>query len=175
MRFTEMMRADYVNRPQPFLLPEQTRTLPRVELSSEQISQLTLSEKTAYYLYNGDGVYMERAYSKASVYFPEFFLLMNSMWGSIEGIFQHYTNWAKEAFLDIPATNDDRIMGKVLLLSVCRFYELMADLLAGLDPLFSTPDFRSGLLDIADDVRVEAVKAIITRGGFALPPLPLRE
>ena len=172
-RFTEMMTADYVNRPKPFLLPEQKKTLPRLELSSEQISRLTLSEKTAYYIYSGDVVYMERAYSKASAYFPEFFVLMNSMWGSIEGIMNHYTNWAKEAFLGVPATNDDRIMGKILLLSVCRFYELMADLLAGLDPLFSTPNFRRGLLDIADNVRVEAVKIVITRRGFALPPFPI--
>jgi len=91
----------------------------------------------------------------------------------MEGIFQLYTNWAKDAFLDVPATNDDRIMGKILLLSACRFYELMADLLAGLDPLFSTPDFRRGLLDIADNVRVEAVKIKITRKGFALPTFPI--
>ena len=169
-RFTQMLKEDYKVRPRPFPLPPQTAELPLTELTSGQIRRLSLTEKAAYYIYRGDVLYMERAYQRASMYFPDFFLALRGVWRDLEGIFKHYTEWAEERFLGRTATNEDRIMGKTILFSDYRFYALMPDLLAGLDPLFATEGFRTGTLDIASAMRTEAEKTRVGRAGFTLPP-----
>lgn len=120
-RFTQMLRQDYKERPGPLSLPELTAELPLVELSATEIENLTLTEKTAYFIYKGDVVYMERAHRKASACSPDFFLMLKSTWRDLEGMFNLFTEWARERFLGEPASNEARIMGKVILLADYKF------------------------------------------------------
>lgn len=168
--FTAMLQDDLKQRPQPSPLPPQEAIMKSVKLTQEQIEKLSLSQKTAYYSYRGDIDWSLECYKNSSVYFPEFFALMHGVWWTDHiQMFEYYTNWAKEAFLAIPAKNEDRIMAKVILLSNYRFDMLMPDLLYPLHPALQTEAFRKGALDIASNIRQVAEEIIVT----PLPkPLP---
>jgi len=96
------------------------------------------------------------------VYFPEFFTIIRTIWPDHLKIFEHYGNWAKECFLKVPAKNEDRIMGKVILLSNYRFTMIVPDLLFPLHEAFQKEAFRKGLLEIASHIRKEAEEIRVT-------------
>jgi len=69
---------------------------------------------------------------------------------------EFYREWVRARILGEEASDEARIMSKVIFLSNYRWYALVGDLLSSVDEAFNKAGFQKGLMKIADMLRSEA-------------------
>jgi len=98
-------------------------------LSPAQIELLAERLKFVYYIYRGDAEWTEYGFETASQYAPEMIPLLSSFFPDFQRIMEFYREWARARILGEEASDEARIMSKVILLSNYRWYALVGDLL----------------------------------------------
>ena len=156
-KFTELLRKDIekVALP-PVKLPPLKFEVCKFTLSPAGIELLPETLKFVYYIYRGDAEWIEYSFETASQYAPETTPLLSSFFPDLQRIMEYYREWVRARILGEEASDEAKIMSKVIFLSNYRWYALVGDLLSSVDEAFNKTGFQRGLMKIADTLRVEA-------------------
>ena len=157
-KFTELLRKDIeqATPAPPLKLPPLKFEVRKFSLSPDEIEMLPESLKFVYYIYRGDAEWTEYGFETASQYTPETVPLLSSFFPDFQRIMEFYREWARARILGEEASDEAKIMSKVIFLSNYRWYALVGDLLSSVDEAFNKAGFQKGLMKIADMLRSEA-------------------
>jgi len=155
--FTNLLEEDAAKAgtPSPELTPIEYK-LESVELSDAELENLMTGNKFLYYIYRGDVDWTNQSFTLASAYTPELGIFLSMIFPDFQWIFKKYAEWMNERLKGIPATTEAKIISKSILLANYRWYMLVGDLLANVDPIFQSNAFQDGLSKMAQWIRNEA-------------------
>jgi hypothetical protein len=157
--FTQALQNDANQQAHPFQWPGFEYALPVTAAQPYGNNDLIL-----YIIYRGDVDSMVNLLTLLSQYMPEMLPIMPVTFNDLNGIFTLYGEWVNERFNGVAASNNARIMAKVVLLADYRWYLLLGDLLAMISSDYLAPGFTNGLSQIATVIRQEAEQIKITGG-----------
>lgn len=157
--FTRALQNDADQQSKPFQFPGFNFTLPKTDANPAGNNNTIL-----YSIYRGDVDSMETLLNLLSQYMPETLPVMPVTYNDLNGIFTLYGEWINERFNGVPASNNARVMAKVVLLADYRWYLLTGDLLAMISSDYQTTGFTNGISQIATVIRQEAEQIKITGG-----------
>ena len=171
-KFTELLRKDIQQAgPAPPKLPKLRYEIRKFTLSPDQIMLLPENLKFVYYIYRGDVEWTEYSFQTASQYAAEMVPLLSTFFPDLERIMEFYREWTRARIFGEEASDNAKIMSKVILLSNYRWYALVGDLLSPIDEVFTKEGFQKGVMKIADMLRVEAERIRVVLPRF--PRLPI--
>jgi len=168
-KFTELLRKDIEQAGStPLKLPRLKFEMRKFTLSPAEIRLLPEELKFVYHTYRGDVEWTEHCFQTASQYAPEMVPLLSTFFPDFQRIMEFYREWAGAQILGEEASDNAKIMSKVIFLSNYRWFALVGDLLSPVDEAFTKEGFQKGLMKIADMLRVEAERIRVV-----LPRVPI--
>jgi len=165
-KFTELLRKDIEQvGPTPLKLPRLRFEILKFTLPPAQIRLLPEELKFVYHIYRGDVEWTEHSFQTASQYSPEMVPLLSTFFPDFQRIMEFYREWTRARILGEEASDNAKVMSKVIFLSNYRWFALVGDLLSPVDEAFTKEGFQKGLMKIADMLRVEAerIRVILPR------------